>query len=512
MTVRRALISVYDKAGLTDFARALSELGVDLISSGGTYRALADDGIAARPVESVTGFPEMLDGRVKTLHPALHGGILARRDAQHLRQLEAQGIGPIDLVAVNLYPFAATVAREAVTFEEAIEHIDIGGPSLIRGAAKNHAWVTVVTSPEDYGEVINELHAQGDTSPRTRRRLALKAFQHTASYDTQVAAYLRALEGPDLPEELTLALIKAQDLRYGENPGQDAAFYRWQPDPRSPVPSGIASSRHLHGAEMSYNAYLDADAAVSVAYSFSEPAAVIVKHINPCGLAVGIDVVDCYRRALSGDPIAAFGGIVGLNRPVNAELAAEIRRTHFDTIVAPAYEEEALAVLLRRSARLLALGTPPRSGAPELRSVSGGVLLQTGDVMEEAAGYRVVTRRQPTPAEMDDLRFAWVAARHVKSNAIVLASERTLVGVGAGQMSRVDSVDLAVQKAGARAQGSALASDAFFPFPDGVEHAAAAGVRAVIQPGGSKKDEEVIAAANEHGLAMVFTGRRHFRH
>ena len=517
----RAIISVSDKTGVVQFARMLEILGYEIYSSGGTHRALQEAGIAVRSVSDLTGFPEMLDGRVKTLHPAVHAGILARRDVpEHGRQLAEAGFGFIDLVAVNLYPFVQTVTGGDVSLETALENIDIGGPTLIRAAAKNFPSVVVVVDPADYDTVIAQLH-KGELGLDMRRRLAQKAFQHVASYDTAIAEYLRR-EEPGFPEQLTVALERKLALRYGENPHQEAAFYA-ERSVRSPGPRGVAAAEQLHGKELSYNNILDADAAWNAAIDFPEPTVVIVKHTNPCGLASREDLTEAFRLAFEGDPVSAFGGIVAVNRPVTRALAEAIRETRspssgqrlfLEIVVAPDYEPEALDVL--RKSRDLRVLRIPATGAPaglQYRSVSGGVLVQGFDTYpDERLELRTVTRRAPTPAELADLRFAWKAVKHVKSNAIVLVKDRALVGMGAGQPNRVTSVHLAARAAGDRAAGSVLASDAFFPFPDNVELAAEAGVTAIVEPGGSIRDDEVIRAADAHNLAMVFTGVRHFRH
>ncbi len=508
----RAILSVWDKAGIIDFARGLLELGFEVFSTGGTKRALSEAGVAVREVAELTGFPEILDGRVKTLHPAVHGGILARRDLEsHMEQLAKSGIETIDLVAVNLYPFIQTVAKPDVTFEEAIENIDIGGPTMIRAAAKNFPQVLVLVEPSDYGPILEQLR-RGGVDFESRKKLAQKAFQHVAFYDTAVASYLQEGEKGFAPE-LTIALRKRYDLRYGENPHQKAAFYEQVPGEEL----GITSAQQLWGKELSFNNIMDADGAWKAACDFSEPTVVIVKHTNPCGLASHQDLAEAYRRALAGDPVSAFGGIVAVNRALNVELAKEIAKTFYEIVIAPEYEDEALAVLKgKKDLRLLAAGPalPAESITSwDSRSVAGGFLIQTGDLIaEESKSWRTVTQREPTADEMKNLAFAWRAVKHVKSNAIVVAKDSMLLGMGAGQPSRVDSVEIALKKAGERVAGAVLASDAFFPFPDGVELAAKAGVSAVIEPGGSVRDNEVIEAANRHNVAMVFTGIRHFKH
>jgi phosphoribosylaminoimidazolecarboxamide formyltransferase/IMP cyclohydrolase len=508
----RAILSVWDKAGVVDFARGLLELGFEVFSTGGTKKVLSGAGVAAREVSELTGFPEILDGRVKTLHPAVHGGILARRDLEsHMEQLAKSGIETIDLVAVNLYPFIQTVAKPDVTFEEAIENIDIGGPTMIRAAAKNFPQVLVLVEPSDYGPILEQLR-RGGVDFESRKKLAQKAFQHVAFYDTAVASYLQGGEKGFAPE-LTIALRKRYDLRYGENPHQKAAFYEQVPGEKL----GITSAKQLWGKELSFNNIMDADGAWKAACDFTEPTVVIVKHTNPCGLASHQDLAEAYRRALAGDPVSAFGGIVAVNRALNIELAKEIAKTFYEIVIAPEYDDQALALLKgKKDLRLLAAGAALPSESTiswDYRSVAGGFLIQTGDLIaEESKGWRTVTQREPTADELKNLAFAWRAVKHVKSNAIVVAKDSMLLGMGAGQPSRVDSVEIALKKAGERVAGAVLASDAFFPFPDGVELAAKAGVSAVIEPGGSVRDNEVIEAANRHNVAMVFTGIRHFKH
>jgi phosphoribosylaminoimidazolecarboxamide formyltransferase/IMP cyclohydrolase len=516
----RAILSVSDKAGLIDFARGLAELGVEVYSTGGTHSALASAGVPVRSVSDLTGFPEIMDGRVKTLHPGVHGGILARRDRpQHLEELARHGLQTIDLVACNLYPFVETVSKADVSLEEALENIDIGGPTMLRSAAKNFAHVLVVVDPEDYGPVLDSLR-RGAVAFEERRRLAQKAFQHVALYDTAVAGYLRALEereegqekAPKLPEAITIGLRKRLDLRYGENPHQHAALYLDQSLPGRE--GGIAAAKQLHGKEISYNNIVDAEAAWQAASDFEECTVAVVKHTNPCGLASHPDQAEAYRRALAGDPVSAFGGIVAVNRPLSAEMAREMASTFYEVVVAPGYEEEALALLRKKRDLRVFQVTGGTSGAGmQCRQVSGGVLLQDEDRSPDSElSLKTVTKREPTAEELRDLRFAWRAAKHVKSNAIVLAKDKALLGMGAGQPNRVNSVHLALRLAGERSRGSVLASDAFFPFADGVELAAEGGVTAIIQPGGSIRDEEAIKVADDHGIAMVFTGMRHFRH
>ena len=518
MRVERALISVSDKAGIAGFARALAALGVEILSTGGTARLLEKEGVPVIEVSAWTGFPEMLDGRVKTLHPKIHAGLLARRDSrEHLAQLERAGIAPIDLVVVNLYPFAATVADPACTLAEAIENIDVGGPAMLRAAAKNHSGVAVVTDPADYDAVLEEIRASGGVSDRTRLALATKAFAHTAAYDGAIANYLSALDGEGrrraYPDVLTLQFFKRQDLRYGENPHQSGALYR----DAHPVAGAIAGYTMLQGKELSYNNIADADAAWECAKSFSEPACVIVKHANPCGAAVGETPLAAYRKAFATDPVSAFGGILAFNRALDRATAEEIGRQFAEVIVAPRVEPAAREALATKSnLRVLEVPLAHEAQAHDYRRVGGGLLVQSSDARTAArAEMKVVTKKAPTEAQWTDLLFAWKVAKFVKSNAIVFCRGGATLGVGAGQMSRVDSVRIAAIKAanaGLDLAGSVVASDAFFPFRDGLDAVADAGAAAVIQPGGSVRDAEVIAAADERGVAMVFTGVRHFRH
>lgn len=520
--IRRALLSVSDKTGLVEFGRYLAGRGVELLSTGGTAKALAEAGVTVKDVSDHTGFPEMLDGRVKTLHPAIHGGLLARRDlAGHRASLEKHKIAPIDLLVVNLYPFEATVARGA-GFEDCIENIDIGGPALIRGAAKNHDFVTVVLEPGDYEAVRAEMEANdGATTLALRRRLAAAAYARTGSYDAAIAGWFARQEGDAFPARLVLAGTRAQTMRYGENPHQAAAFYRGG-DPRP----GVGTAKQLQGKELSYNNLNDADAAFELVAEFEQPAAVIVKHANPCGVAVGKSLAPAYARALACDPVSAFGGIVAVNRPLDRTTAEAIAKLFAEVVIAPGNEDGARAALAdKKNLRLLETGTmpDPAISTRSVRSLAGGYLVQARDNGRVTrASLKIVTKRSPSAAEIDDLLFAFAVCKHVKSNAIVYAKGGATVGIGAGQMSRVDSSRMAVEKARQastaagetenRAKGSVVASDAFFPFPDGLIAAAEAGVTAVIQPGGSVRDNEVIAAADERGLAMVFTGIRHFRH
>jgi phosphoribosylaminoimidazolecarboxamide formyltransferase / IMP cyclohydrolase len=525
LPVRRALLSVSDKTGLVELARALAKRNIEILSTGGTAKLLAGSGVTVREVSSYTGFPEIMDGRVKTLHPKIHGALLGRRGVDEA-VMALHEIQPIDLLVVNLYPFAETIARPDCTYAEAVENIDIGGPAMLRAAAKNHEAVTVVVDPADYQVVLNELEAHdGNTTLATRSRLAAKAFAHTARYDTMVASYLAVAEHGGaahnvptdrFPTTLPLVFDKAQELRYGENPHQQAAFYR-DPTPRG---ASVSAAKMLQGKDLSFNNIADADTAIECVRQFDETACVIVKHANPCGVSVAATPLEAYDRAYRTDPTSAFGGIIAFNREVDATTAsAIIDRQFVEVLAAPAVSADAARVLASKpNVRVLVLGDlrdkPP--GELEYRSVTGGLLVQTRDTgMVDDSALTVVTRRKPTPAELVDLMFAWRVCKFVKSNAIIFARHRMTIGVGAGQMSRVYSTRIAAMKAAdeqLEVAGSVMASDAFFPFRDGLDVAAEYGIRAVIQPGGSKKDPEVIAAADEHGLAMVFTGMRHFRH
>ena len=518
--VRNALISVSDKTGLAEFARELAALGVALYSTGGTRRFLVDQGLAVHDVGEYTGFPEMMDGRVKTLHPKIHGGILCRRDhAEDMQHVAQHGMVPFDLVVVNLYPFAATVARAGTTDAEAIEQIDIGGPSLVRAAAKNHAFVAIVTAPGQYPEVLAELRAaEGRTSLPLRRRLAAAAFAHTASYDRVMADYFDRTAAPaEFPVTLRVEVIREQTLRYGENPHQPAALYC-----HTRGGSGhLLAARQRHGKELSYNNLLDLDSALGVVRLLAGPAAAVIKHNNPCGAAEAADLATATRAALEGDRLSAFGSVLAMNRPVDAATAEVLAAPGLfvEAIAAPDFEPAAFEILTTRpkwkaNVRLLAVGAvAPLGGGWDLRSIAGGLLVQAADVLPDPeAEWTTPTRRGPTDAERAELRFAWNVVRCVKSNAIVVTRDRTLLGAGAGQMSRVDSVEIALRKAGERGRGGVMASDAFFPFPDSIELAARAGITALIQPGGSKNDPAAVEACDRHGLTMVFTGRRHFRH
>jgi phosphoribosylaminoimidazolecarboxamide formyltransferase/IMP cyclohydrolase len=518
---------VHDKTGVVEFARGLAALGAEILSTGGTAKLLRDSGVPVVDVAEVTGFPEMLDGRVKTLHPGVHGGILARRELpEHLAALDRHGIRPIDLVAVTLYPFEQTVARPGVSLEEAIENIDIGGPSMIRGAAKNHAHVAVITDPGQYALVLEELRGgDGALSDATRFRLAFEAFRRTAQYDAAIAAYLRepgatgrpaAAPATGFPERLPVDGVLAQTLRYGENPHQAAAFYR----PAGGA-LGLSAATQLHGPELSYNNLLDWSAALGLLLEFDDPAAVVIKHTNPCGVATGQSAGEAARKAKACDPVSIYGGIVGLNRTVDLEVVKELSGILLEILFAPAYEPDALEEIRRTKKKCRVFRLPcARADYParsqEIRSVWGGVLLQEADLVDlDPAALTVVSKRPPTEAELRGLRFGWRVAKHAKSNAIVLATADQVVGVGAGQMNRVDSARIAVMRArelGLETKGSVCASDAFFPFRDGLDVVAKAGATAVIHPGGSVRDAEIVAAADEHGMAMVVCGIRHFKH
>jgi len=519
--IQRALLSVSDKTGLIAFARALSQQGVELLSTGGTAKAIREAGLAVIEVADYTGFPEMLDGRVKTLHPKVHGGILARRDLpEHIAAMEKHSLPYIDLVCVNLYPFRETVAKPGCTLEDAIENIDIGGPAMVRSSAKNHAFVSIVTDPADYPTVLAEMAANGGAvSDATRFSLAVKAFEHTAAYDGAIANYFGAIVENGKPEgyprTFNLQFKKAQTMRYGENPHQDAAFYVAAGENEA----SIATARQLQGKELSYNNIGDADAALECVKQFdAAPACVIVKHANPCGVAYGKNLLEAYERAYQTDPESAFGGIIAVNGELDGETAhAIVERQFVEVIIAPKVSQEAIAIVAaKKNVRLLECGLWPKEPGQRLdfKRVNGGLLVQEAD-LSLYNELKVVSKRAPTEAEMSDLLFAWRVAKFVKSNAIVYASDKMTIGVGAGQMSRINSARIAAIKAEhakLEVRGSVMASDAFFPFRDGIDSAAKAGIAAVIQPGGSMRDEEVIAAADEHGMAMVFTGMRHFRH
>lgn len=514
----RAIISVSDKTGVVDFARGLNELGYEIFSTGNTKKAISEGGVTVKGVSDITGFPEILDGRVKTLHPMVHGGILARRDLPaHMKELAEKKIEKIDLVAVNLYPFVQTVSKEGVTIQDALENIDIGGPTMIRASAKNFPGVIVIVDPADYQPILEKLK-KGDLPLEERQRLAQKAFQHTAIYDTAISQYLRKDE-EGLPEELTVAMKKRYGLRYGENPHQTAAFYSEQVV-GAKQNTGITWAEQLGGKELSFNNILDADAAWGAAVDFAAPTVSVIKHTNPCGLASHDDIAEAYRRAFSGDEVAAFGGIVAANRPVTLAMAEAMRPVFYEIVIAPDYEPAALKLLKekKKDLRILKAELPPGYGKEECpyidyRRVKGGFLVQNSDSLPESqVELKKVTKREPTAKEVEDLLFAWRTAKHVKSNAIMLIKDKTVVGMGAGQPSRIVSAQIAGEKAGDKAKGAVLASDAMFPFSDVVEHAAKIGVTAIIQPGGSIRDQESIDAADEYNIAMVLTGVRHFRH
>ena len=524
VAVKRALISVSDKTGIVDFARALHAQGVEILSTGGTFKLLTENNIPAIEVSDYTGFPEMMDGRVKTLHPKVHGGILGRRGIDE-GVMEEHGINAIDMVVVNLYPFEKTVANKNCSLEDAVENIDIGGPTMVRAAAKNHAHVNIVVNAADYGNILAELKANnGATSLKTRFDLAIKAYEHTAAYDGAIANYFgRLVDGgsENFPRTFNMQFIKAQEMRYGENPHQKAAFYV----EKNPQEVGVASAKQLQGKELSYNNVADTDAALETVKSFSEPACVIVKHANPCGVAVAESIKHAYDLAYSTDSESAFGGIIAFNRELDGETAkAIVERQFVEVIIAPTISAEAIEVVkTKQNVRLLATSQWSNERKDldykrplDFKRVVGGLLVQDRDdgIITES-DLKIVTKRAPTPAEIQDLLFAWKVAKFVKSNAIIYAKHQHTIGVGAGQMSRVNSARIAAIKAehaGLQVAGSVMASDAFFPFRDGIDNAAKVGIAAVIQPGGSMRDEEVIAAANEHGMAMVFTGMRHFRH
>ncbi|WP_160033733.1 bifunctional phosphoribosylaminoimidazolecarboxamide formyltransferase/IMP cyclohydrolase [Paenibacillus sp. An7] len=515
MSIKRALVSVSDKTGIVDFCRELSNLGVEIISTGGTSSLLSKEGIPVIGISDVTGFPEIMDGRVKTLHPAVHSGLLAVRDnEEHQKQMKDLGLDYIDLVVVNLYPFQETIAKPDVSYEDAIENIDIGGPTMLRSAAKNHAFVSVVVDANDYSQVLAEVREQGDTTLETRKQLAAKVFRHTASYDALISDYLSNVNGDPLPERYTVTYEKIQDLRYGENPHQQAAFYR-----KPLAPQGtLTTAEQLHGKELSYNNINDANAALQIVKEFEEPTVVAVKHMNPCGVGTGESIYQAYMKAYSADPTSIFGGIVAANRIIDADTAAKLSEIFLEIVLAPDFTEEALEILTKKkNIRLLKMGelssAKERTSQFVVTSIDGGMVVQQSDVHSvDADDLQVVTDRAPSEEELKQLLFGWKVVKHVKSNAIVLASDNMTVGVGAGQMNRVGAAKIALEQAADKAKGAVLASDAFFPMGDTVELAAKHGITAIIQPGGSIKDEESIKAANENGIAMVFTGVRHFKH
>lgn len=513
MKIKRALLSVSDKTGIVEFAKELHKLGVEIVSTGGTMKAIKAAGVPVTYVSEVTGFPEIMDGRVKTLNPYIHGGILAIRDnPNHQAAMVEHNIQGIDIVAVNLYPFRQTVAKPDVTLNDAVENIDIGGPAMIRAAAKNFHYVTVVVNPLKYQEIIDQLNAGGEVEFHSRMALAQEAFSHTAGYDAYISQYLSGQLGQGLfPGTLHKVYEKVQDLRYGENPHQSAAFYREQ----YYTGAGVANAKQLHGKELSFNNIVDIEAAYALAADFEQPAAAIIKHTNPCGTGIGATLTDAYRKAYQADPVSAFGGIVGLNREVDKGTAQLISEIFIEVVIAPAFSQEALDILMqKKNIRLLATALPePDSARLDIKSVSGGVLLQQADMTTAARDdMKVVTKRQPTAAEWEQLLFAWKVVKHVKSNAIVIANDNKTLGVGAGQMNRVGAAGIALAQAGEQTKGAVLGSDAFFPFADTVAAAAEAGITAIIQPGGSVNDEDSIKKADEQGIAMVFTGMRHFKH
>ncbi|NLC07587.1 MAG: bifunctional phosphoribosylaminoimidazolecarboxamide formyltransferase/IMP cyclohydrolase [Syntrophomonadaceae bacterium] len=519
MARRRALVSVSNKTGLVEFVRGLVEMDWEIVSTGGTAQTLQEAGLPVLPVSQVTGFPEILEGRVKTLHPMVHGGILARREADHMAQLAEHQITPIDLVVVNLYPFRETIARPGVTLTEAIENIDIGGPTMVRAAAKNYQYVTIVVNPQRYSLVLEHLRSSGEVPLKTRLELAAEAFAHTADYDQHITAYLNnqlmadgqgdSTEKPVFPTRFTLIGEKVQDLRYGENPHQRAAFYR-----TVHLSGGLGQAKQLHGKELSFNNLVDLQAAWALVKEFGKPAAVIVKHTNPCGAAEREELLPAYQAALAADPVSAFGGIVAFNRPVDEATAKALSEIFLEVIVAPGFAPAALELLQsKKNLRLMAVDLQTQEVSWEIKTIEGGFLVQEADRDDlNPAELKVVSKRQPSPAEWEELNFAWKVVKHVKSNAIVVTKNKQTLGVGAGQMNRVGSARIALEQAGAEARGAVMSSDAFFPFRDTVDEAARAGITAIIQPGGSVRDEESIQAADEHGIAMVFTGIRHFKH
>ncbi|PPA68984.1 bifunctional phosphoribosylaminoimidazolecarboxamide formyltransferase/IMP cyclohydrolase [Jeotgalibacillus proteolyticus] len=509
---KRALISVSDKAGVVEFADGLHKLGYEILSTGGTKKLLQDQDIPVTGVDEVTGFPEILEGRVKTLHPFIHGGLLAKQDNElHQQQMKEQGIQPIDVVCVNLYPFQQTISNPNVAYEDAIENIDIGGPTMLRAAAKNHTYITVIVDSLDYERVLAQLHKDGQVNSETRRSLAAKVFRHTAAYDAYISQYLSKEAGEDNPERMTLTYERQQDLRYGENPHQQAAFYR------NPLGSefSVAHARQHHGKELSYNNIKDADAALQIVKDFGEPAAVAVKHMNPCGVGTGINPYEAFLKAYESDSTSIFGGIVAFNRAVDGKTAEKLSEIFLEIIIAPAFTDEAMAILTaKKNIRLLTVPFDRHSVHERVfTSVEGGLLVQDQDHFTlENGDVRVATERQPTEAEWEAMKMAWKVVKHVKSNAIVVADTNMTLGIGAGQMNRVGAAKIALEQAGERAKGASLASDAFFPMDDTVEAAAKAGITAIIQTGGSIRDEDSIKKANEYGITMVLTGVRHFKH
>ncbi len=511
--IKRALISVSDKTGVVEFSKALESMGVEIISTGGTAKLLKESGIKVTGISEVTGFPECLDGRVKTLHPSVHGGILAMRDKkEHMDQLDELNIGTIDLVAINLYPFKATIMKPDVTLEDAIENIDIGGPTMLRSAAKNHRDVSVICDPNDYEQIIEELNAAKDVSKKTKYKLALKVFQHTAGYDAMIADYLRKQIDGELPDQLTLTFEKVQDLRYGENPHQKSIYYK----EIKPEAGDLVQAVQLHGKELSFNNINDTNGALEALKEFDEPTVVAVKHANPCGVGSGYDIYDAYIKAYKADPISIYGGIVAANRAIDEKTAEEINKIFIEIVIAPDFTEEALEIFKqKKNIRLLKLEniTESHKNTLDLKKVSGGLLVQEkDDLLYHEENFEVVTDRIPTQNELEDMKFAWKVVKHIKSNGIVLAKDGKTIGVGPGQVNRIWAVENSIKQATEDPKGSVMASDAFFPFNDCVEAAAKAGITAIIQPGGSVRDEDSIKKANEYGIAMVVTKMRHFKH
>lgn len=513
MNIKRVLISVSDKTGIVEFAGKLHQYGVEIVSTGGTMKALKAAGIPVQYVSDITGFPEIMDGRVKTLHPYIHGGILAIRDKEEHRQaMEKHHITAIDMVVVNLYPFRQTIEQPNVLLEDAVENIDIGGPAMIRAAAKNFQYVTVVVNPERYHEIFMQLEREGDVSSELRMELAKEAFYHTAEYDACIANYLAGQRGEGaFPATVHLVYEKVQALRYGENPQQQSAFYR----EKNADAGGIANAKQLHGKELSFNNIVDLESAYAIVAEFEKPAATIIKHTNPCGTGVGTDLAEAYSKAYQADPVSAFGGIIGLNREVDLATAVQMSTLFAEAVIAPGYMQDALNVLIKKkNLRVLVADKLECSKRQvEIKTVSGGILLQDKDRLNEGdCQMKVVTKKQPDSKDWEQLLLAWKVVKHVKSNAIVIANDRQTLGIGAGQMNRVGSAGIALEQAGSKAVGAVLASDAFLPFRDTVDRAAKAGIKVIIQPGGSVRDQECIEAADEHGIAMVFTGVRHFKH
>ena len=512
--IKRVLISVSDKTGIVEFAKELARLGIEIISTGGTAKALMEEGIKVIGISEITGYPECLGGRVKTLHPIIHGGLLAvRENPEHMDTLKELGIETIDMVVVNLYPFRKTIEKEGVELSEAIENIDIGGPSMLRSAAKNNKYVTVVVDPLDYNKVLDEIKANGNTSEKTRFELAAKAFSHTASYDTLIGNYLWDAAGlPKYPETVTMTFEKVQELRYGENPHQAASYYKEM----KTVKGSIAAAIQLHGKELSFNNINDANAALEALKEFDEPAVVGLKHANPCGVGVGSNIYDAYIKAYEGDPISIYGGIVALNREVDEQTALEISKIFVEIVIAPAYSEQALSILMsKKNIRIMKLEDISHKSAfdIDLKKVGGGLLIQDADWQDfDMSDIKNVTDKKPTDKEMQDMLFAWKVVKHVKSNAIVVAKDGRTLGIGPGQTNRIWAADMSLERSGEKTKGAVIASDAYFPFGDVVESAAKAGITAIIQPGGSIRDQESIDECNKNGIAMIFTGIRHFKH